>query len=163
MNSQLESDPVRSSIKSWLAKTEKNLSAKWVVCPICKEEWTKLRPCRFLWEKRWNTVYFCVQCAETTKSIPEIAGQYPILEVTIKTGFIGPRQATSEIGGKKEVETLWRNQYALFTFVNLTIGLTATDSGKMFLKVGEENVRPVDNVMDGWSVIKRTIDEFRMP
>ena len=65
----------------------------WVECPICMEEWTKMRPCLF-WEmgkKLQRDV--CIHCAETLKNFYFIAKEYPVFGggVDIKIKWSGPK------------------------------------------------------------------------
>lgn len=134
-----------------------------MVCPICKEEWTKLRPCKFFWNGRLDVTNYCVKCAETTRSIESIANLYPVNGVKLKVGFIGPRDAWSKFGGKVEREIIWRNHYALIEYGALTIGIMATDFGPMLVKIGEEEPRKVNNIMAAWSIVKSEIEKFTDP
>lgn len=138
-------------------------SHNWAVCPSCKEEWTKLKTCRFFWNGRWTEDNLCVQCAETPKSIREIARRYPIPEFEIKTGYYGPAVAYSKIGGEQSQETMWRNQYASLKFQNLFIGITATPGGPVLVKIGEDEPRMVDNILAAWSVAEKAVKDFRTP
>lgn len=55
----------------------------WVVCPICMMEWSRLRHCK-AWVKGQGETYaffesyICVECAETCKSIKQIADTWPM-------------------------------------------------------------------------------------
>lgn len=52
---------------------------KWVVCPSCCYEWTRLRPCRF-WPEPNGAPQFshiCVRCAEGVGAFPWIMQQWP--------------------------------------------------------------------------------------
>lgn len=42
---------------------------QWIKCPICSEEWTKLRPCQFVKDDHPMTTHVCVECAESGKSL----------------------------------------------------------------------------------------------
>lgn len=51
---------------------------KWVKCPICQEERTKLRPCFFKNRGKGGWTNVCVECAESLKSIKQIVNRYPV-------------------------------------------------------------------------------------
>src|SRR6185295_15211952 len=87
---------VQSTIDSLVKIFEESMRKQtWVTCPACSSEWTKLRPCNFVWDQRslWNHV--CVECAETVKSLDWIAKRYPIPGVTIQKRWLA-RPSTTE-------------------------------------------------------------------
>jgi len=79
--SQLTSSGVLMSL---LLKKLNEIKEKmtYVACPACKEEWTKLCPCR-VWgdtegnEKVFHMEYLCVTCAESLRSFNWIVSQWP--------------------------------------------------------------------------------------
>lgn len=160
----IENDPVRSLIASWAQKAEESFKQrKWEVCPICLEDVTKLKPCRFKWGDVWKRDELCVKCAETTKSIKRIAEMYPIGGVEVKTGFLGPWKARSTIDNEPIDEVMWRNHYATLSFQNLVIGITPTQSNLVLVKVGEDTPISVDNTLAAWSIASDAVSEFRDP
>src|SRR3990167_3730139 len=52
-------------------------NAKWVTCPICEEEWSKLHPCRYYGNNGDTVTNVCVQCGETLRSFWLISQQNP--------------------------------------------------------------------------------------
>ena len=53
----------------------------WVACPICQEEWTKLRPCLY-WsiqddKPKKQLTYICAECAESLWKFDKIVQKFP--------------------------------------------------------------------------------------
>ena len=157
-------DPLRSSIGSWVQKMlQFEKSHKWAVCPSCKEQWTKLKPCSFKWDGKWTRDALCVQCGETVKAIHHVADRFPIMGVDIDVGCMGPRYTTGKINGEVFRETLWRNHYATVRYGALVIGITSTSHGAMMVKVGEEEPKVIDNILAAWSLVEDAIGQFTKP
>lgn len=44
----------------------------WVNCPLCHEEWNRLRPCSYMQDGQTVGTYACVTCAESIQSIEKV-------------------------------------------------------------------------------------------
>lgn len=50
---------------------------KWVQCPSCRHEWTKLHPCQFWWDGKEQVAHICVRCAEGVGAFDWIKSHWP--------------------------------------------------------------------------------------
>jgi hypothetical protein len=57
---------------------------EWVKCPLCLEEWNKLRPCSYMNDGRTIGTYVCATCAESIQSLEKVFNIFG-LDVAIHT------------------------------------------------------------------------------
>jgi len=172
-SSTLENQPdLRSTIKSWVDKTDKTLNLKlWVVCPVCKEEWTMLKECRFL--KFENEKVFddadsmCVECAESLKSFPAILGRYPIsgeIESLIYN-WAGPSYVkykwpeSKEGPARVEKVPLHRNRTAALKCEGVNFVIRSAPTGIM-LNIADQPEEYLDNILAAISRINLALHRF---
>jgi hypothetical protein len=76
----LVSNEVRAIVNRMADSYEK---IKWVACPVCEEDWTKLMPVQFFQESEGRPIkricYTCPPCATSVKSCSWFASHYGIL------------------------------------------------------------------------------------
>lgn len=58
-------------------------SIKWVKCPFCDDEVSRLRPCRYWREGREVCDLVCLECAESAKGFLYLAGKFPLEGVDV--------------------------------------------------------------------------------
>lgn len=111
------------ALKECLERITKSLeTAEWVTCPLCRQEWTKLKPCSYFEGGRTVVTYVCVLCGESVQSIAAVFGMMRI------DAAIYPFER------KKPYDDLARSHGDYF------------DSPRIF-KVRVENAAPVVNVI----------------
>lgn len=91
----MEASLNQNSIAFLIGRINENLkSAKWVMCPSCSVEWTKLRECRYLNDRgRLINSYLCNVCAETLVAWQWLMAHHPIPGAESVTRWSGSRLA----------------------------------------------------------------------
>lgn len=138
------------------------MEGKWVVCPVCSWDWTKLHP-------KYN---FCVKCTETVRGLDLIAKMYPVKssdlpfdnwgqpDVKIQTipgmlGFVRCKTMNMETGEKYwENETIWSNLEAVITWGGNRA--TIQKSGQLF-KINFYDGDPIyaDGSLHAWAIYRK--------
>lgn len=54
-----------------------------IKCPLCREEWNRLRPCSYIQDGRTIGTYVCVTCAESIQSIEKVFNLMGLSDVAI--------------------------------------------------------------------------------
>lgn len=149
---------------------------KWVTCPACLNEWSKLRPCFFLDDLGSKaTNFICVTCAETLVSFKWVTDQYPAFDCSIEVKWAGPKKITVKLGSEEshplsvgdpipvryqEIE-IPKNAYAVIECNGLNFIATSEGTGKplQFKESKDSNITFADNVFSLWSKIKHRIND----
>ena len=163
MNSQQQEEAVdlRFTIKSWASETETSLQNRWVACPVCKEEWSKLKPCEFI---QWRSGGFgekdvdhlCVECAETLKKFPNILERYPIDDnADISYQWAGPSH--TECQGEKVI--LERNRIAAISCSGIRFVIRSAPTG-ILLDIADQPPEYLDNTIAAISRINLALKRF---
>lgn len=156
---------------------------EWVTCPLCSDEWTKLRPCRFLaddYKEMWTNV--CVRCAESAVSMEKVTDLYPIsynvgLAVDIKWAGPSKHREVHEVYGREQNDEekktgdkppfkisvyeadLPKNAYAIVRCGSDTFVVRSKDAAPYieFKRKDAEKSSYADNIFVAWSMIKHQI------
>lgn len=155
---------VKQSIQNILRNIEKNL--KWVSCPSCKEEWTKLRLCNFFHEidgkNRHVSDSSCVECAETFKNVEYWMRKYPIVAP------LSNWPPTPTIEKKWSLPIRYGNQiilsnlslYIVYSPVSKLWRLDTRGSGSgITMKENDDIVTRHETFPEAWSYIKKRIND----
>lgn len=70
------------SLTGKLKELEKKI--QWVKCPMCDDEWTKLRPCVYYWGTKPTKTHVCADCAETAEGLQYLALLHKIPGVKVE-------------------------------------------------------------------------------
>lgn len=76
---------------------------RWVECPSCSVEWTKLHPCAYIADDgKKVTSHLCVICAETLVAWDWLIFNHPMERAHTYTVWRKPRYLTVRVGKKME-------------------------------------------------------------
>lgn len=130
---------------------------RWVRCPFCDDEVTKLKPCTY-WDPKQVTSHVCFECGESVKGLTYMAGQFPILGVDVIREL---RPAYRNLpAGYQETERAWQAQvvYGEWSF------LVWPEASRLFVLEGmkpPDTKKSYDNTFQVWFAIKKQFEEGR--
>jgi hypothetical protein len=135
-----------------------NLSAietpsRWQRCPLCEEEWGKLRGCIFYRHGDQECSWVCVECAESVKSLYQISVQFPIPgsdTMLCESPFF--KQVLRQKG-----LAIARWNYAVVTYGAMRFVLRSKPMGMTVTTKTETS--HYDNVFQAWFAIKAMIEK----
>lgn len=152
-------------------------SVKWAVCPACSEEWTKLRPCRFINEEgKDDSDSMCVQCAERVKGLMYADKEYPIPGVELEFKWFSgshfriphkiyqhqwePGQPEPPFYEYTDHVVDESKRYAVVKYQSMVFVVTAQSHAPHIQFKGTDGVeRFADNVLSAWSMIRHAINK----
>lgn len=123
---------------------------EWVKCPLCDEEWAKLRPCHYWQSGGLVITHVCVECAETPYGLNYVAMIHKVPGISVITAFPAPYdQLPDSLRGKRMLKATI-NAYGTEYYVT---------SGPTILRVvqngqGEDQAKAYDNTFQAWFAIK---------
>lgn len=132
---------------------------KWVTCPACQEDWTKLRSCQFLNEGRMEWSHVCVVCAETLVSFNHVVACGPLEGVEVMVKWKGAKSMRVQIGDRIDSFDIPRNAYVTISYGDILYVLTSDGTGRplKYTSNTSKGEKLADNVFSLWSKIKHEL------
>lgn len=128
---------------------------RFVKCPFCDDEVTKLRPCEYWQGEEQRRSFVCIECAETVKGLTYLAGQYPIPGVDV-IAVLHP------VYKKLDTKFVTEHSYmAHVTYGNWTYMVWRKGNRLAVLEKNDspENQKDYDNTFQVWFAIKSNFEK----
>lgn len=131
--------------------------SRWVPCPLCRREWSKLHACPHWDPDQGKTVltYACVTCAESVHALESVAAMKPCPGAEVSIHWHRGVSLPAE-----DLRKLPSTAYATVMFGKMAFSIHP-QSGGAALKVvyGPESDKPyfADNVFQAWSYVSERI------
>jgi hypothetical protein len=134
-------------------------TGNWVKCPLCLEEWNKLRPCSYFQNGKTVGTYSCVTCAESIQSIHRVFDLFG-LDVSIHSR--GRRQPYEDL--YRTYGDYFDNARAFKCRVEnrdpvVTVEIESSDSGLFLTHLEAKASMKFDNIFQCASYFQHLIDE----
>jgi hypothetical protein len=130
------------------------------MCPVCKEEWTSLRPSQFFDVDGKNVVtHVCVTCAETFISFLDIVELTALAGVHVQVKWSKPRYTKVRIGDRIVEHDSPKGAYAIISYGDASYIATSGGTGTAikFKREGEADMRYANNTFALCSMIRHEL------
>lgn len=155
---------VKESIRGILANLEK--VTKWVTCPSCLEEWTRLRACSFFSDLDGTlkkvTDSACVECSEVFKNPMYWINKYPLIPPMGNWPMVPDVEKKWAKPYKHEDVIIWSNLslFIIYPPVSKVWRLDTRGSGTgISMKENDSIITRHETFPETWSYIKKRIND----